>query len=129
MLKDILVVEDHDDSRELLVDFLGSHGYSVHSASNGKVALEQLESGLRPTLVLLDLTMPVMDGWQLRSRMRADVRFSALPVIILSAVDNPRMPDNVQGFVPKPVDLDLLLAIVRRFCPDAVADVRPATTA
>ncbi len=116
MEKDILVVEDHEDSRELLVDFLGSHGFSVAAAGNGQLAFEQLDAGLSPGLVLLDLTMPVMDGWQLRAKLLEDVRFAAVPVIVLSAVDNPKMPANIQGFVPKPVDLDLLLAIVRRFC-------------
>ncbi|MGQ0506721.1 MAG: response regulator [Myxococcaceae bacterium] len=117
MTAPILVVEDHDDSRELLVDFLDSHGYAVESAVNGLVAWERLMSDRAvPCLVLLDLTMPQLDGWQLRSRMRRDPRLAELPVIVLSAVDNAVLPEAVQGFVPKPVDLDLLIAIVRRYC-------------
>ena len=79
-------------------------------------ALDVLAAGYAPTLVLLDLTMPVMDGWHLRSHLKKSPQWASLPVIVLSAVDNPTLPEGVQGFVPKPVDLDLLLAIVQRYC-------------
>jgi CheY-like chemotaxis protein len=112
----ILIVEDNQDSRELLADYLSATGYQIEVAENGKVGLDKLKAGLRPTLVLLDLTMPVMDGWQMHAEMKADPELASVPVIIVSAVDSLSLPKGVQGMLPKPIEIDLLSAIVRHYC-------------
>jgi two-component system, sensor histidine kinase and response regulator len=119
----ILVVEDNEDSRDLLADLLTSHGYEVWLAENGRRALEVLNQRGPPALVLLDLTMPVMDGWQLHAAMKAIPRFERVPVIVVSAVDNPVVPKGTQGMLPKPIEIDLLFAFVRHYCgaPQVVA--------
>jgi CheY-like chemotaxis protein len=114
----VLVVEDNEDSRELIIDLLGSQGYDVWAAENGMVALDLMRERGAPSLVLLDLTMPVMDGWQLHAAMKADQRFARVPVVIVSAVDNPTVPKGAQGMLPKPIEIDLLYAFVRHYCGD-----------
>jgi CheY-like chemotaxis protein len=114
----VLIVEDNEDSRELIADLLTSQGYEVWLAENGKHALDVLHERGAPSLVLLDLTMPVMDGWQLHAAMKADERFAKVPVVIVSAVDNPTVPRGAQGMLPKPIEIDLLYAFVRHYCGD-----------
>jgi CheY-like chemotaxis protein len=115
-LPHILIVEDNEDSRELLADLLSSQGYPVATAENGEVALRRMRDGDLPALMLLDLTMPVMDGWQLHSVMRADQELNEVPVIIVSAVDGPVVPKGSQGLLPKPIEFELLFAIVKHYC-------------
>ncbi|MBI3181248.1 MAG: response regulator [Myxococcales bacterium] len=112
----ILIVEDHEDSREMLADLLGCHGYAVVTAENGLAALEALRGGLRPSLVLLDLTMPVMDGWQLFGEIRRHGELSAVPVVVLTAMGTSALPEGCQGYLRKPVELDELMVLVRRHC-------------
>ncbi|MFZ5470685.1 MAG: response regulator [Myxococcota bacterium] len=111
----ILIVEDSEESRELLADLLTSRGYGVRTAPNGQVALEQMRQSEAPQLVLLDLTMPVMNGWQLYAAMREDPRLKEVPVVIISAADSLVVPKGCQGVIPKPIEVELLLAIVRHY--------------
>jgi CheY-like chemotaxis protein len=112
----ILVVEDDESIRESLRDVLELEGFSVVQADNGRSALDLLEAGLAPSLVLLDLMMPVMNGLQLLARLRASQMFASLAVIIVSAwpPSGLDLPGPTQGFVKKPVDLDVLLAAIAR---------------
>jgi CheY-like chemotaxis protein len=115
-LRPILVVEDDEAIRESLRDVLELEGWSVAQADNGSSALDLLEGGLQPSLVLLDLMMPVMNGLELLSRLRSTPLFASLAVIVVSAwppsaID---LPGSTQGFVKKPVDLDLLLAAIAK---------------
>jgi len=79
-------VEDEKDLRELLAEVLQDHGYTVATAANGREALDRLASGPLPALILLDLMMPVMTGWEFRRRQIQDVRIAAIPVIAFSGV-------------------------------------------
>src|SRR4051812_44659388 len=84
----VLVVEDDSDIRDAVVTALELEGFQVFEAENGARALEQLQSMPRPSLILADLMMPVMDGWQLVGALSQDDRFATLPVVIVSANDD-----------------------------------------
>ena len=89
------------------------------TASNGQEALDQLRSGTDlPSLILLDLMMPVMDGWEFRREQRKDPAIADVPVVVLSALDPSRGADiGAVEFLKKPLDFDHLLALVRQYCP------------
>jgi CheY-like chemotaxis protein len=109
----VLIVEDHVDSRELLAEFLEALGYEVSMAGHGQEALELLRGGLRPSVVLLDLMMPVMSGWELMEHVRADEDLCTLRVVVVSGAGAAQpLPRGICGAVPKPVDLDALRAAV-----------------
>ncbi len=118
---DVLLVEDDHNIREALLDALAAEGYRVHCAANGREALSALKS-CTPQLILLDLMMPVMDGWQFRSEQQRDPSLARIPVIVISA--DHRLKDKVSAlavdaFLAKPFELDTLLATVDRYCGEA----------
>ena len=83
---DILIIEDDAGIRDMLTMLLEDDDYSVTSATNGQQALNHLHQRERlPQLILLDLAMPIMDGWQFRAAQHADPRLAAIPVVVLSA--------------------------------------------
>jgi CheY-like chemotaxis protein len=115
----LLVVEDDPDVRETLADILQYEGYRVLTASNGKEALEHLRGASRPDLILLDLMMPVLNGWAVREELLRDPELSAIPVVLLSGVldlDQQARSLNVAGFMVKPIEVNRLLEVVRRVC-------------
>jgi CheY-like chemotaxis protein len=112
----ILVVEDNDDVREMMTVALELEGHEVHAAANGRQALVQLENGLQPCLILLDLMMPVMNGWEFRSALKRDDRFKDIPVVVISAVGSDLGGIGMGAFLPKPVDVDTLLSVVCKEC-------------
>jgi CheY-like chemotaxis protein len=113
----VLIVEDDADLREMMAQLLSLEGYRAETAPNGRDALRYLECGDRPDVILLDLMMPVMDGWEFRRRQVADPTIATVPVVVLSAVDPARAGDlGGAAFLKKPLDFDQLLALVRRFC-------------
>ncbi len=116
----ILVVDDDAGIREALTDILEDEGYVVSSAPDGLAALEMLRSQhQRPKLVLLDLMMPRMNGWQFRAEQREDPDLAAIPVVVISAGGNAREQSQVLGaaeYLPKPIEVDQLVGIVERYC-------------
>jgi CheY-like chemotaxis protein len=112
---EVLIVDDEQELRESLEEFLVDHGYAAVSAANGAEALARLEAGAPPRLVILDLRMPVIDGNELFRRMRADPRLAQVPVVV-STSDPARAPRGVQ-IMRKPISLSSLLQLVRRYCP------------
>jgi CheY-like chemotaxis protein len=114
----VLIVEDDADLRDMMAQLLLLEGYQAHSVANGRDALDYMhQSSDRPEVILLDLMMPVMDGWEFRRRQMEDPAIAHLPVVVLSALDRARA-DGLSGaaFLKKPLDFDRLLELVRRFC-------------
>lgn len=113
----VLIVEDDADLREMMAQLLALEGFRATTVSNGREALTYLERGDRPDLILLDLMMPIMDGWEFRRRQVQDASIAGVPVVVLSALDPARGADlGGTAFLKKPLDFDRLLALVRRFC-------------
>src|SRR5262245_34872901 len=81
----VLIVDDDYDIRATLHEILSDEGYDVASSANGFEALQALRSGTAPCLILLDLMMPVMDGWQFRAQQLSDPTLASIPVVVLSA--------------------------------------------
>ncbi|MBS1960692.1 MAG: response regulator [Bdellovibrionales bacterium] len=121
LCKSILVADDNDDIRDAIVEALESEGYTVASARDGKEALEILKRLPVPTLILLDLMMPVMSGWEFLDAQKADARFAAHQVVTISAV-NPHQsvedptPLETAGSIQKPFSLGKLWEKVAEFC-------------
>jgi CheY-like chemotaxis protein len=115
----VLVVDDDADVREATQLVLENSGYSVQTARDGRQALEILrKSPERPCLILLDLMMPVMDGWRFRVEQQHDAALAPIPVVVLSgATDTHRSADSLcaDEHISKPVSLDRLLETVRRY--------------
>jgi CheY-like chemotaxis protein len=118
MCKEILIVEDDPDIRESLQIVLETEGYHACTASNGKEAMAALEILDQPCLVLLDLMMPVMNGWEFLAVQRQNDRLAKVPVVVVSAIADGARPAGAIEFMQKPVDLDALLQLVRNHCAD-----------
>ncbi|HKW22672.1 MAG TPA: response regulator [Ktedonobacterales bacterium] len=115
----ILVVDDDDTIAMTLESFLIEEGYKVMIAHNGKEALERAEES-SPAVILLDMKMPVMDGWAFASAYRQQSGPHA-PIIVMTAAHDSRQRASeiaADGFIPKPFDLDDLLALLRRYLPE-----------
>jgi CheY-like chemotaxis protein len=112
--EEILVVDDDPAVRDALCDVLMDEGYRVARAGNGLEALRLLADGLRPALVVLDLTMPVMDGYEFLERRAADPALARLPVIVVSASRDAHRDWPGVAVLDKPIDLDQLLPLVAR---------------
>jgi CheY-like chemotaxis protein len=115
----VLVVEDDPDIQQVLRFALEMAGYPVTTADNGVEALRQLKAATPPCLILLDLMMPVMDGWQFRAAQQQDPALAAIPVVVISA--DGRTPQKAvsigaAGYLTKPVDFDRLVEVVQRYC-------------
>lgn len=110
---EVLIVDDDFEASSVLADILDFQGYSVACSHNGKHALEYLRSSPLPRLIILDLQMPVMDGWQFRREQKADQTLSGVPVVVVSGfVDSANI--DADTILSKPVDLEQLLKIVGR---------------
>jgi CheY-like chemotaxis protein len=117
----VLIVEDDEDIRDSLMDFLQDHGYQTTGAANGQEALSKLGTAdFRPCAIILDLMMPVMDGRTFREEQLRIPALAAIPVIVVSAhragAESGGAPD-VNARLPKPLDLPALLGILRELCP------------
>lgn len=115
----VMVVDDDLDVRESIRDALAMMGCRVSMAANGKEALEFLETFERPSLILLDMMMPVMNGWQFLECMKARPVFAEVPVVVLSAQSTlARVADRlgVSRCVLKPISFADLEEIALRYC-------------
>ncbi len=113
----ILVVEDDIDIQQTLKDLLLMEGYVVSTANNGQEALELLKVIPRPCVILLDLMMPVMDGWTFLQKVKKDANaIATIPVLVVSAVADKSNDLNAAGYIKKPVDLDALMNTIENFC-------------
>jgi CheY-like chemotaxis protein len=106
----VLVVDDDEAIREVVAEVLRDEGYRVTCAENGEQALRELRQGDPPDLMLLDLMMPVLSGWEVLEELEADERLAALPIVIVSAMAGPATKEHLL----KPIDLERLLSTVER---------------
>jgi CheY-like chemotaxis protein len=113
----ILVIDDDSDLRETLQMLLEQSGFLVTTAPNGRAALEALRSGARPGLILLDLMMPDMNGWQFLEALRADPSLASIPTVIMTAHRANDLP--LGDVLYKPFDRGNLLATIERHAPSA----------
>jgi CheY-like chemotaxis protein len=112
----VLVVDDDQGGLEALSDILEYEGYMVERAQNGLQALEHLkETRPLPGLIILDLLMPVMDGWEFRTRQKEDPALAQVPVLVITAISATAGIDAVE-ILHKPIDVDALLRAVARHC-------------
>ena len=112
-----MLVEDSIDIREMMAAALELAGMRVLTAANGRAALTLLHELPPPCLILLDLMMPVMDGWELGAALKRDPRLSAVPVIVVSALSRDMASDvGATAYLPKPIDIDQLLEVVCEHC-------------
>jgi len=113
----VLIIEDDPDNREILTQILETLGYTVVGAENGKKALDLLQGEPLPSLILLDLDMPVMNGWEFKARLRQNPEWSQIPLYVLSAVADlwPKsQEDATVGYFVKPVNMDALLEALKK---------------
>lgn len=116
----VLVVDDDRSIRRLVVEILRGEGFEPTTCENGSEALDYLQQGGAPDLILLDMRMPVMDGWEFAAalhRLGVDV-----PIVVLTAAANARswaQEIDAQGYVSKPFDIDELVGAVRTVLDDA----------
>jgi CheY-like chemotaxis protein len=114
---DVLVVDDDPDLMEIVRIMLDSSGYEVRCARNGREAIEAVAQK-KPAVVLLDMLMPVMDGWQCARELRARYG-SGIPIVVVTAAEHARaradQAGGVDDVLPKPFDMDDLLRVVARY--------------
>ena len=115
----VLVVDDDYAVLDAMKDVLEDEGYEVTLAANGLEALKELRRGDRPCLILLDLMMPVMNGWEFRREQLQDTTLAAIPTILITAhsrADENTIELKASGFIRKPAQPNLLLETVGRYC-------------
>jgi two-component system cell cycle response regulator DivK len=113
----LLLIDDEPDNLEVVAESLEFYGISVETATNGQIGLEKVET-FTPTLILLDLSMPVMDGWQTLRRLKSNPRMEHTPIIALSAhaiVGDEQRALNAgfDGYLTKPVNIPTLIEDLR----------------
>jgi two-component system chemotaxis response regulator CheY len=111
----VLLVEDEEDLRETLREALELNGYAVVAAPDGQAALDELEHIEHVCMILLDLFMPRMNGWDFLTHLRAHPRLSALPVIVHTSAPT-QAPPSATRVMQKPMQLERLLSVVQEFC-------------
>ncbi len=118
-MDEILLVEDDDDIRESLSELLRSRGYAVTAVTNGRDALARLQSGPAPCIIILDLMLPIMDGWEFRAQQMTNPAWAAIPVVVLSGVPDAQqhaLKLEAADFLGKPIDLERLYKTVEQHC-------------
>ena len=121
----VLVVEDDPELLLSLSEVIESEGYNVACARHGLEALGRLRGGVHPSVILLDLMMPIMNGWQFRYEQRQDSDLAKIPVVVVSAKSDSQQHAawlEADGYISKPIDLDLLFDILARYCDGGKSD-------
>jgi len=121
MSKMILVVEDQEDNRQILRDLLGNAGYAMQEAENGEEALSAV-ARQRPDLILMDIQLPILDGYEATRRLKADPGTRGIPIIVvtsyaLSGDETKARESGCDAYVTKPYSPRALLAKIREFLP------------
>lgn len=111
-----MIVDDDSAVRTALKELFETEGYTVVLAANGRAALNRLMEGFRPNVVLLDLMMPVMDGWQFRKEQKQDADIAGIPLVVITATGKRPVLIDAAELVMKPLDLTQLFAAIERYC-------------
>jgi len=114
--RSILIVEDDESISSTFKLALEFEGYSAFTAINGKEGIETLPNMPRPCLILLDLMMPVMNGWEFLDAIGENTALASIPVVVITAFEDKAKSIRAEQIVRKPVDLEHLLAVVRKYC-------------
>jgi CheY-like chemotaxis protein len=115
MTHTVLVIEDEDELREMMREALELNGYAVVTAEDGQDALDKIGGIEKLCLVILDLLMPVMNGWDFVERMRQRTELASVPVVVHSSAPGPA-PAGVTRVLQKPILFDRLISVVREYC-------------
>ena len=118
----ILLVEDDFVLRSSLSEFLTAEGFRVDCCADGREAFRRLHAPPKPNLILLDIMLPYLDGFELRALQRKSPLIANIPVVVISAfraLAESAAPLGAQEALAKPIDLDHLLATIQRYCPSA----------
>lgn len=124
--KTVLLVEDNEDNMLIYSTILRHHGYEVLEATDGEMGLETARTRL-PDMILMDISIPKMDGWEVTRRLKADPATAHIPIVALTAhaliTDETRARDiGCDGYIPKPAEPALVVKTVRSF----VGEAKPA---
>lgn len=111
-----MIVEDDEAIREALKLALEFDNYHVTEASNGQEGLEILKGNYRPSLIFLDLMMPVMDGWEFAKILEADTELAKIPVVVCTAIAEKAKAIKAKLVIRKPVDMEMVLDVAKQFC-------------
>ncbi len=125
MRGNVLVVEDDPELLLSLSELLEAEGYCVTCARHGLEALGRLRGGSRPSVILLDLMMPIMNGWQFRYEQRQDSDLAKIPVVVISAKSDSQQHAlwlEADGYLSKPIDLNALLDTLSHYCDGGRSD-------
>ncbi len=115
---DVLVVEDDADLRQMMAQMLTLEGFDTSTARDGQDALDHLRASRSlPDIILLDMMMPRMDGWQFYREQQADPALRGIRVVVLSAAPRDRLDVGAAEVIGKPFNYDVLLAALRRLPP------------
>jgi len=114
-MKRVLIVEDNPEAAEMLATACRLEGYEAHLACDGRQALHHLTAGVEPDVILLDLHMPIMDGWQFRRVQKQHLEWADIPVVIISTTPDPKCTREMAPLAQfgKPIDFDALFALLR----------------
>jgi two-component system, chemotaxis family, sensor histidine kinase and response regulator PixL len=115
LVHSILIVEDDIALRDALSDVLELAGYPTRCAQNGREALDLLRTPPWPRIILLDLDLPVMNGWQFLVQKRNDPALVRVPVVVMSDTSTER-PQGAAGFLRKPINTLTLLRVIGSYC-------------
>lgn len=125
----ILLVDDDDDARDALAAVLEEEGFLVRSAANGVEALQRLAEDDRPSVILSDLTMPGMSGWELADAIGANSATAAIPLCVMTALPAGHdIPEHAVAVLRKPIEPERLVSVLRRCVGDTSTVSRPPST-
>jgi CheY-like chemotaxis protein len=117
--KAILLVDDESDLRQAMAWLLEYHGYAVETAANGKEALAKLDQIEPPCLIILDLMMPEMNGWELRESLLRRPELADVPIVLVSGnmdIEKAARSLNAVDYLTKPVDFSRLFGVIEAYC-------------
>jgi signal transduction histidine kinase len=113
--RELVVIEDDTDTREALERLFVARDYRVRSYADGRAALDGLRAGPTPSLIVLDLMLPELDGWELRVALKDDPRLAPVPVVVISAdITAKAAAVDSDAYLPKPFEFDHLLDVIQR---------------